>query len=128
MPEFFRTSPAAAAPRRHHHLDGNGSLGAGPRACPRTVGHQRGIEAVKRALQAAGDLGIEIPDAVRLLDRENWARPAEEVGELMRLLRVFLRSEVAELHRRGVRLKVIGERRAAGPDDIVKLIEHLPNT
>jgi len=102
-------------------MDGNGRW-ARARGLPRTVGHQRGIEAVKRALQAAGDLGIEYLTLFGF-STENWARPAEEVGELMRLLRVFLRSEVAELHRRGVRLKVIGERERLA-DDIVKLIEH----
>lgn len=102
-------------------MDGNGRW-ARARGLPRTVGHQRGIEAVKRALQAAGDLGIEYLTLFGF-STENWARPEEEVGELMRLLRVFLRSEVAELHRRGVRLKVIGERERLA-DDIVKLIEH----
>jgi undecaprenyl diphosphate synthase len=102
-------------------MDGNGRW-ARARGMPRTFGHQRGIEAVKRALQAAGDLGVEYLTLFGF-SSENWARPIEEVGELMRLLRVFLRSEVAELHRRGVKLKVIGERERLDRD-IVEMIEH----
>jgi len=102
-------------------MDGNGRW-ARKRGMPRTLGHQRGIEAVKRTLEAAGELGIAYVTLFGF-SSENWSRPEEEVGELMRLLRVFLRSEVAELHRRGVRLRMIGDRSRLEPD-IVEMIGH----
>ncbi|MEQ8967191.1 MAG: isoprenyl transferase [Azospirillaceae bacterium] len=102
-------------------MDGNGRW-ARKRGMPRTLGHQRGIEAVKRTLEAAGELGIAYVTLFGF-SSENWSRPEEEVGELMRLLRVFLRSEVAELHRRGVRLRMIGDRSRLDPD-IVEMIGH----
>jgi len=111
------------APPRHVAIimDGNGRW-ARKRGMPRTLGHQRGIEAVKRTLEAAGELGITYVTLFGF-SSENWSRPEDEVGELMRLLRVFLHSEVAELHRRGVRLRVIGERARLAPD-IVEMIGH----
>jgi undecaprenyl diphosphate synthase len=120
MPDSQERCPL---PPRHVAIimDGNGRW-ARARGMPRTFGHQRGIEAVKRALQAAGDLGVEYLTLFGF-SSENWSRPMEEVGELMRLLRVFLRSEVAELHRRGVKLKVIGERERLD-HDIVEMVEH----
>jgi undecaprenyl diphosphate synthase len=102
-------------------MDGNGRW-ARARGMPRTFGHQQGVEAVRRAMQAAGDLGVEYLTLFGF-SSENWSRPVEEVGELMRLLRMFLRSEVAELHRKGVQLTVIGDRDRLDKD-IVDLIEH----
>jgi undecaprenyl diphosphate synthase len=87
-------------------MDGNGRW-ARARGMPRTFGHQQGVE----YLTLFG------------FSSENWSRPVEEVGELMRLLRMFLRSEVAELHRKGVQLTVIGDRDRLDKD-IVDLIEH----
>lgn len=101
-------------------MDGNGRW-ARARGLPRTAGHQQGVQAVRRTVEAAADLGIEYLTLFGF-SSENWKRPAEEVGELMRLLRFYLRAETAELHRNNVRLRVIGNR--AGLDrDIITLIE-----
>ncbi len=102
-------------------MDGNGRW-ASRKGLPRTAGHQQGVEAVRRTIRAATDLGIEYLTLFGF-SSENWNRPLEEVSELMRLLRFYLRSETAELHRNDVRLRVIGNRTELDPD-IVKMIEH----
>ena len=100
-------------------MDGNGRW-ARARGLPRTVGHHRGAEAVRRVVEASVDLGIGHLTLFGF-STENWGRPQDEVSELMGLLRKYLRSEVAELHRNGVRIRVIGER-AKLKSDIVELI------
>lgn len=102
-------------------MDGNGRW-AKRRNLPRTAGHQRGIEACKRVVRAAGELKIEYLTLFGF-STENWRRPADEVNELMRLLRMYLRSETADLHRNNVRMRMIGERSALS-NDIVDLIEN----
>lgn len=102
-------------------MDGNGRW-AQARGLPRTAGHHQGVEACKRVVRAAGDMGIGYL-TLFAFSSENWARPADEVGELMRLLRMYLRSETAELHKNNVRLRVIGSRREL-KEDIVELIEN----
>ncbi|HEU0217248.1 MAG TPA: polyprenyl diphosphate synthase, partial [Stellaceae bacterium] len=100
-------------------MDGNGRW-AQARGLPRIAGHRRGAEAVRRTLTAAGELGIPYLTLFGF-SSENWKRPPDEVEGLMGLLRHYLRSEIAELHRHGVRLRVIGERdRLAG--DIAAMI------
>lgn len=101
-------------------MDGNGRW-AKARGLPRTVGHQRGAEAVRRTVRGAAELGIEYLTLFGF-SSENWKRPAAEVDDLMGLLRLYLRSEIADLHRNGVRLRVIGDRERLG-NEIVKLIE-----
>lgn len=101
-------------------MDGNGRW-ARARGLPRTAGHQRGIEAVKRVVRDAGELGVKYLTLFGF-STENWSRPAEEVRELMRLLRIYLRAETAELHANNICLKVIGNRAEFEPD-IVALIE-----
>ena len=105
-------------------MDGNGRW-AKSRNLPRTAGHQQGIEACKRAVRAAGELGIEYLTLFGF-STENWSRPATEVNELMRLLRIYLRSETAELHRNNVRMQMIGER-APFSKDLIELIENAEN-
>lgn len=102
-------------------MDGNGRW-AKARGLPRSMGHRQGVEAVKRVVEICGELKI---DYVTLFgfSSENWSRPAEEIFELMRLLRMYLRSETAELHRNNICLKVVGERSQLA-DDIVELIEN----
>ena len=102
-------------------MDGNGRWARG-RGLPRTAGHQKGIESVKRAVEAAGDLGIEYLTLFGF-SSENWSRPQDEVSELMRLLRYYLRSETAELHKNGVRLRIIGDR-ARLDSDIVEMLDN----
>ena len=89
-------------------MDGNGRWAAA-RGLPRVEGHRRGVEALRRTVRAAGDLGIEIV-TIFSFSSENWARPPSEVKELMTLLRLFIRDDLAELDRNGVRVRIIGER------------------
>jgi undecaprenyl diphosphate synthase len=89
-------------------MDGNGRW-AKARGLPRVAGHRRGADAVRRTLVAAGELGIPYLTLFGF-SSENWKRPPDEVDSLMGLLRHYLRSEIAELHSHGVRLRVIGER------------------
>jgi undecaprenyl diphosphate synthase len=117
---------AAATPRlvpRHIAIimDGNGRW-AKARALPRIAGHQRGAEAARRAVTAAAELGVPYLTLFGF-SSENWRRPSTEIQDLMGLLRHYLRGEIAELHRNGVRLKVIGELSKLEPD-IISLIEH----
>lgn len=102
-------------------MDGNGRW-AKQRGLPRTAGHHQGVEACKRVVRAAGDLGVKYITLFGF-SSENWSRPADEIGELMRLLRMFLRAETADLHRNNVRLRVLGSRKELSPD-IVELIEN----
>jgi undecaprenyl diphosphate synthase len=100
-------------------MDGNGRW-AKQRGLPRTAGHKQGIEALRRAVLAAGDLGLKYL-TVYSFSTENWSRPATEVSFLLDLLRLFVRQNVAELHAAGVRIRMIGGRE--GLDSaIVKLI------
>lgn len=101
-------------------MDGNGRW-AQARGLPRTEGHRQGAEAVRRTVSCAGNLGISYLTLYGF-SSENWKRSAAEIGDLMGLLRLYLRSEIAELHKNGVRLKVIGNRERLDPD-IVALIE-----
>ena len=101
-------------------MDGNGRW-AKARGLPRIAGHRKGAEAVRRTVEAAIELGI---GTVTLFSfsSENWSRPDNEVTDLMSLLRYYLRSEIAELHKQGVRLRVIGDRGRLS-SDINQLID-----
>ena len=89
-------------------MDGNGRW-AGERGLPRAVGHRSGVEAVRRAVQSTIDLGIPYL-TVYSFSSENWSRPADEISDLMGLMKRFIRRDLAELHRNNVRILVIGER------------------
>lgn len=102
-------------------MDGNGRW-ARARGLPRTLGHKAGIEAVRRTLKAAQTMPVSHL-TLYSFSSENWRRPATEVGELMQLLRLYLRSELAAMHKEGIRVKIIGDRKPL-PTDIVDLIEH----
>lgn len=113
-------NPSAAAPAfavpRHVAIimDGNGRWAAA-RGLPRAEGHRRGVETLRRTIRTAGEMGIEII-TIFSFSAENWSRPASEVGELMGLLRRFIRNDLAELHKSGVRVRIIGEREGLDPD------------
>jgi undecaprenyl diphosphate synthase len=89
-------------------MDGNGRW-ATARGLPRVAGHRAGAEAVRRAIQAAADLGVQWL-TLYAFSSENWRRPLAEVLDLTGLLRHFLKSEIAELKEKGVRLRFIGDR------------------
>jgi len=88
-------------------MDGNGRW-AKRRHLPRFAGHQRGVEAVRAAVKACIDRGIEYL-TLFAFSSENWRRPAEEVALLMELFTGALTKEVAKMHRNGVRLRVVGD-------------------
>ncbi|MCX7354219.1 MAG: isoprenyl transferase [Alphaproteobacteria bacterium] len=114
------SQPKNGAPRHVAIImDGNGRW-ARARGLPRAAGHKRGADAVRRAVEGAVELGIDYLTLYGF-SSENWKRPVDEVNDLMGLLRHYLRSEIAELHGRGVRIHFIGERAQLAPD-IVALI------
>ena len=119
--ELIEPEHATRAAPRHIAIimDGNGRW-ARARGLPRAAGHRQGAEAVKRTVRAAIELDVHYL-TLYSFSAENWQRPAEEVSDLMGLLRRYLQSEIAELHNNGIQLRVIGERERL-PDDIARLI------
>ncbi len=121
--EIQQTAPPAFDVPRHVAIimDGNGRWAAA-RGLPRAEGHRRGVEALRRTIRAAGEIGIKII-TIFSFSAENWSRPASEIGELMGLLRRFVRNDLAELHKSNVRVRIIGERVGLDPDIGRLLIE-----
>jgi len=101
-------------------MDGNGRW-AKQRLLPRVAGHRAGVEAVRRVTRAARAMGIEAL-TLYAFSSENWRRPESEVGDLMGLLRLFIRSDLDELVRENVRLRVIGDHRRFS-SDLVALVD-----
>lgn len=101
-------------------MDGNGRW-AKARGLPRLAGHRAGVEALRQAVRAAGEFGVSWL-TVYAFSSENWSRPKSEVSDLMGLLKLFIRRDLAELHQNGVRVKIIGER-AGLQGDIKALLE-----
>ena len=95
-------------------MDGNGRW-AKARGLPRVAGHRRGADAVRRVVRGAGEIGIPVL-TLFAFSTENWTRPADEVSDLMGLLRHYLRNELEELHKNGARLRVIGNRDGLAAD------------
>lgn len=101
-------------------MDGNGRW-AGERGLPRAEGHRQGVESVRRTVEAARELGV-CHLTLFSFSSENWTRPKQEISDLFGLLRHFVRRDLADLHKHGVKIRVIGTR--AGLDaDLVKLID-----
>jgi undecaprenyl diphosphate synthase len=95
-------------------MDGNGRW-AKARGLPRLAGHRAGVEALRKTVRAAPGLGIAWL-TVYAFSSENWSRPKSEVSDLMGLLKLFIRRDLAELHQNGVRVTVIGDRASLQPD------------
>ncbi len=104
------------APPRHVAIimDGNGRWAA-RRGLPRSEGHRRGVEAVRRTVRAASDIGIGIL-TIFSFSSENWTRPPAEIRDLMGLLRRFIRNDLVELHNNNVRVRIIGDRDDIDPE------------
>ena len=122
--------PHPAAPTdgpRHVALimDGNGRW-AEARGLPRAMGHREGVQALKRTVQAAPALGITCL-TVFGFSTENWRRPAEEVSDLMGLVRSYVASDLKRLEREGVKVRVLG-RRTGLPADIAAIIDRAEAT
>ena len=88
-------------------MDGNGRW-AKQRNMPRTMGHKAGVETIRRIVKEADRLGIKYI-TLYAFSTENWKRPKDEVNALMKLLVQYLKSEVSELHKNGVILRVLGD-------------------
>ena len=100
-------------------MDGNGRW-ATQRGLPRVAGHRAGAEAVRKTLRAAGEAGVEVL-TLYAFSSENWRRSEGEISDLKGLLGFYLERELDELDRKGVRLKLIGDYRAFGPDLVARL-------
>jgi undecaprenyl diphosphate synthase len=110
------TGPAGAGAPAHVAIimDGNGRWAA-RRGLPRVEGHRRGVEAVRRAVRSAIELGVRYL-TVYSFSSENWRRPAQEVSDLMGLLKRFIRHDLANLHANNVRVRIIGDREPLAAD------------
>ena len=102
-------------------MDGNGRWAA-QRGLPRFEGHRRGVEALRRTVRAAIELGLRYL-TVYSFSSENWSRPAAEVADLMGLLKRFIRNDLADLHRNNVRVRILGQRAGLSPDIVALLDE-----
>ncbi|KMS59903.1 UDP pyrophosphate synthase [Novosphingobium barchaimii LL02] len=101
-------------------MDGNGRW-AKKRHLPRALGHQRGVEAVRRVVRGAREMGLEAL-TLYAFSTENWRRPEEEVSDLMGLMKRFILSDLDEFAKAGVRLKIIGDYKGFQAD-VVELVE-----
>jgi undecaprenyl diphosphate synthase len=101
-------------------MDGNGRWAA-QRGLPRSEGHRIGVEALRRTVRAAGELGIQVV-TIYSFSMENWSRPKQEILDLMGLLRRFIRHDLAELHSNNVRVRIIGARTGL-ENEILRLLE-----
>ncbi len=113
---------ADAPPPRHVAIimDGNGRW-ANARGLPRAMGHRQGVEAVRRTVRAAAEMGVEWL-TLYSFSTENWMRPPAEVSDLMGLLRQFAKSDLRKLAAEGVRVRIVGSREGL-EDDILQIIE-----
>ncbi|CAN7350426.1 isoprenyl transferase [Rhizobium sp. LjRoot254] len=102
-------------------MDGNGRW-AQQRGLPRAMGHRKGVEAVRDVVREAGDVGISYL-TLFAFSSENWSRPEAEVTDLMGLLKAFIRRDLADLHSKNVRIRVIGSRDNLRSDILPLLIE-----
>lgn len=120
-PAAASAEPEAGTAPRHVAIimDGNGRWAAA-RRLPRVAGHRAGAQAVRRAIEAAIRAGVEWL-TLYAFSSENWRRPEDEIADLTGLLRHYLRTEIAELHREQVRLRVIGDRSRFGADICAEL-------
>jgi undecaprenyl diphosphate synthase len=101
-------------------MDGNGRW-AKARGLPRASGHERGVEALRRTVEGAADIGIRYL-TVYSFSTENWRRPVSEVNALFGLLKLFIQKDLSRLKREGVKIRVIG-RREGLPKDISELVD-----
>ena len=107
-------------------MDGNGRW-AKKRGLPRAVGHQRGVEAVRRLVRSLEGTGLECL-TLYAFSSENWKRPDEEVDDLMNLMRRFIKSDLPEFVANDVKLKIIGDWQSLAPDIVAMLEDALAQT
>lgn len=102
-------------------MDGNGRW-ATARGMSRTEGHRRGVEAVRRAVRHAGERGVRYLTLFSF-SSENWARPKSEVNDLLGLMKLFVRQDLAKLNAENVRVVIAGERSSLSSDLKAILLE-----
>lgn len=115
------SAPGAAPTHVAIIMDGNGRW-AQMRGFPRQEGHRRGLEALRRTVRNASDLGIRIL-TLYSFSTENWRRPQAEVSFLMSLLKRFVEKDLSELNASGIKVRIIGGRDDLAPD-LRRLVEH----
>ncbi|MFN3228824.1 MAG: polyprenyl diphosphate synthase [Asticcacaulis sp.] len=123
LPPPAETAPSEVTRESLHVaiiMDGNGRW-AKSRNQPRSFGHHAGVEALKRTVRAAPDLGITCL-TVYAFSTENWRRPVAEVSELMGLLKLYVKQDLDRLEKDGVRVKIIGSRRGL-PHDVAEIVD-----
>ena len=127
-PEGVKGPGGATTVPRHVAIimDGNGRW-AERRGLPRVAGHRAGAEAVRRALQSAADHGVEVL-TIYAFSSENWKRTEGEVSDLTALMKFYLERELNRLVDEGVRLKLIGDYSAFGPDMVERLERAIKRT
>ena len=114
-PKVEHAGSDAAVPRHVAIImDGNGRW-AKARGLPRSAGHRAGAEAARKALRAAGEAGVECL-TLYAFSSENWRRPAAEISDLTGLLRYYVKRELEDLHREGIRLIILGDHTAFEAD------------
>jgi undecaprenyl diphosphate synthase len=120
----------APEPGRARHvaiiMDGNGRW-AKRRHLPRAMGHQRGVEAVRRLVRSLEGTGLECL-TLYAFSSENWKRDEEEIGDLMNLMRRFIKSDLPEFVANDVKLKIIGDWKGLAPDIVAMLEDALART
>jgi len=114
-PAAATAAPLQAAPAHVAIIMDGNRRWARSRGMPPVYGHRRGADAVRRAVEACGREGVRYL-TLFAFSSENWRRPAGEIGDLMDLLRIYLRREIEELAKNDIRLRVIGDRTGLAPD------------
>jgi undecaprenyl diphosphate synthase len=107
-------------------MDGNGRW-AKRHHVPRAMGHQRGVEAVRRLVRALASTGLECL-TLYAFSSENWKRDEEEIGDLMNLMRRFIKSDLPEFVANDVKLKIIGDWKGLAADIVAMLEDALAQT
>lgn len=128
-PSDGRKHGEASAPGARHVaiiMDGNGRW-AKKRALPRAIGHQRGVEAVRRLVRGIDGMGLECL-TLYAFSSENWKRSETEVDDLMNLMRKFIKSDLPEFIANDVKLKIIGDWQSLAPDIVAMLEDALAQT
>jgi len=121
MARIDQEQPASHAPLHVAVvMDGNGRW-AKRRGLPRQLGHPKGVDAIRRVVEAAPDMGVKWL-TLYAFSTENWRRPAGEVAEVMRLLKLYVNSDLEKLANEGVRVRILG-RRAGLPADVAEIVE-----
>ena len=118
-----------ARPKARHVaiiMDGNGRW-AKQRHLPRMVGHQRGVEAVRKLIRGVAAMDVECL-TLYAFSSENWKRPEDEVSDLMNMLRKFIKSDLPEFIENGISLKIMGDWRALAPDIVAQLEDAVMRT